>query len=552
MSASAQGVNMANFIRKHAQTKPYKRAIVIPAGRDKAGRVAYSHLTFKQLEDETNRYARGLSKIGIKEGTKVVMMIKPSHEFFITWFSLQKIGAVIVMIDPGMGMKNLKKCLAEAAPEAFIGITAANAARVILRWGTSTIKTVVTLGKRLFWGGYNLEDLRDEDDSPFEINQLPFDQMGAIMFTSGSTGISKGAVYSHGILTSQVNFIQEMYNFGPEDVDVATFPLFALFDVCLGMTTVVPDMDATKPAQADPVKILEAINDNGATSMFGSPALVDTLSRYGAAYNIKMPSINKILSCGAPARNDILNRVHKMLVGDAQVYTPYGATESLPVASIGSKAILVETAEETANGGGTCVGTPIGHVDVKIIKITDEPIESWENVEFCDTNEIGEITVKGPIVTKKYYKRDESTKLAKIKEGDQIWHRMGDVGRIDEKGRLWFCGRKTHRVEAENEVFFTIPCERIFNQHKRVFRTALAGVGPKGQQTPVICVELEANDSGENISGLLSELKEMGAKFEHTKNIKHFLIHSGFPVDIRHNAKIGREKLSEWATQQIR
>jgi acyl-CoA synthetase (AMP-forming)/AMP-acid ligase II len=311
-------------------------------------------------------------------------------------------------------------------------------------------------------------------------------------------------------------------------------------------------MDATKPAKADPVKILEAINDNGATSMFGSPALVDTLSRYGAANNIKMPSINKVLSCGAPARNDILNRVHKMLVGDAQVYTPYGATESLPVASIGSKAILVETAEETANGGGTCVGIPISHVDVKIIKITDEPIENWENVEFCNPNEIGEITVKGPIVTKKYYKRDESTKLAKIKEGNQIWHRMGDVGRIDEKGRLWFCGRKTHRVEAENEVFFTIPCERIFNQHKRVFRTALAGVGPKGQQTPVICVELEANDSGENISGLFSELKEMGAKFEHTKNIKHFLIHSGFPVDIRHNAKIGREKLSEWATQQIR
>ncbi len=551
MNSSPNLVNMSAFIRQKAEETPHKRAIVIPSGRDKANRVAYTWLTFKQLEDETNRYARGFSNIGIKRGTKVVVMLKPGHEFFITFFALSKIGATMVMIDPGMGLKNLKTCLAEAEPDAFIGISIAHALRVILGWGKETIKICVTLGPKIFWGGHKFYDLRNADASPVEICMMPFDEMGAIMFTSGSTGISKGAVYSHGILTSQVNFIQEIYNFTASDVDVATFPLFALFDVCLGMTTVVPDMDATKPAKADPKKLIEAISDNGATSMFGSPALLDTLSKYTEKNNIKLPSLVKVLSCGAPARNDILQRFHKALNQDTQIFTPYGATEALPITSIGSNDILGETAPVTDAGGGTCVGFPIKHVEVKIIKITDDPIENWSQDLVLKNGEIGEIVAKGPIVTKEYYRRPENTRLAKIQEGDKVWHRMGDVGRFDEKGRLWFCGRKSHRVEAAEQTFFTIPCERVFNQHPKVFRTALVGIGNKGQQTPVLCIEVEKSIQQAKFKQLVDELKEIGAKYQHTKPIQHFLVHHGFPVDIRHNAKIGREILSKWAAETL-
>jgi acyl-CoA synthetase (AMP-forming)/AMP-acid ligase II len=315
--------------------------------------------------------------------------------------------------------------------------------------------------------------------------------MAALMFTSGSTGISKGAVYTHCILTSQVQFLQEIYGFTPADVDLATFPLFALFDVCLGMTAIIPDMDSTKPAKADPQKLIAAINDHGATSMFGSPALIDTLSRYGTARNIRLPSLRMVISCGAPARNDILQRLHRMLNDDCEIFTPYGATEALPVSSIGSRMILGETAPETDSGGGTCIGYPVKQIQAKIIRITDDPISKWSDDLEANAGEIGEIAVKGPIVTREYYGRPESTLLAKIQDGNDIWHRMGDVGRIDAKGRIWFCGRKSHRVTADGQVFFTIPCERVFNQHPKVFRTALVGVGEKGRQTPVICVELE-------------------------------------------------------------
>ena len=544
--------NMADFIRENAKKYPFKRAIVIPTGRDKFGHAAYSSLTFKQLEEESNRFARGFEKIGIKRGTKVVVLILPGIEMYITWFALCKIGATMVMIDSGIGPKSMSACIKEAAPEAFIGITKAHVARTILRWSPDSIKINVTVGPKLFWGGYSFYDCRDEDGSEYPIADMQPNETAAMMFTSGSTGISKGAVYTHSILSNQVRFLQEIYKFDPEkDLDLATFPLFGLFDVCLGSTAVIPDMDPTKPGKADPVKLLEALNDNGATVMFGSPALIDNLSRYGEKHGTKIPSLRMVISCGAPARNDILNRLQNMLNPGVDIYTPYGATEALPVSSIGSSMILGETAPITDAGGGTCVGMPNEHVQVRIIKITDDPIAEWSDDIVLKDGSIGEIAVKGPIVTKEYFKRPENTKLAKIKDGDDIWHRMGDVGRIDEQGRLWFCGRKSHRVETEKGPMFTIPCERVFNQHPKVFRTALVGIGEKGKQVPVICVELEKTVTNVDEKVLFNELMEIGKKYNHTACIDKFLIHPSFPVDIRHNAKIGREKLSAWASENL-
>lgn len=552
MNDKSTPVNMAFFVREWAARLPNKRAVVFPQGRDPAGRVSYTHLTFRQLEEESNRYARGLEKLGIRRGMRTALMLTPSLEFFAVTFALFKMGAVVVLIDPGIGIQNLGKCLGEAAPEAFIGVTKAHAARVLLRWSPATIRICVTSGTRLFWGGATLAQVRDADASPVPIEEMG-DAMGAIFFTSGSTGISKGAVYTHGILTNQVRFIQELYQFDEHDVDLATFPLFALLDVCLGMTVVIPDMDATKPASADPAKLIEAIENNGATVMFGSPALVNALSRYGEAHAIKLPTLRTVISCGAPARNDVLARFQKMLPESTQIHTPYGATESLPVSSIGSREILGETAAETARGGGTCVGRPVPQVHVRIIRITDEPLAEWSESLVLPVGETGEIAVSGPIVTREYYKRPEATAAAKIRATDgTIWHRMGDCGRLDTNGRLWFCGRKAHRVETGSRTLFTIPCEAIFNQHPKVFRTALVGVGPRGSQTPVLCVELEKSAGPVDNAALTTELLALGAAHEHTRSIKKILVHPAFPVDVRHNAKIGRELLAAWASEQLR
>lgn len=552
-------VNVALHLTAMARRKPDVDAVVCPDGRDGDGEARWKRMTFAELDRECDRMAHALVGLGIARGTRTVLMVPPSIEFFTLTFALFKIGAVIVMVDPGMGRRNLGKCLAEAEPEAFIGIPLAHAARVVLGWARPTVRIKVTVGRRLFWGGATVAGLRREPAREYPAVDAERDETAAILFTSGSTGVPKGAVYTHGIFAAQVQYLRRQFEFGDDEVDLATFPLFALFDPALGMTAVIPDMDASRPGQADPAKLVESIRAHGVTQMFGSPALIDRLGRYCESEGIKLPTLRRALSAGAPVRPDILERFAKALNPGVPVFTPYGATEALPVSAIASTEILGETRHETAAGGGNCVGVPIEQVQVSIIRVTEEAIDTWSEDLVVEPGEIGEIVVSGAVVTREYYNRPEQTRLAKIRSGEagegdgrgDIRHRMGDLGRFDERGRLWFCGRKSHRVQTANGTLYTIPCEGVFNVHPKVLRTALVGHGPRGNETPIICVELEAADSGADRARVIAELKELGARCPHTRGIETFLFHPGFPVDVRHNAKIVREKLRAWAERQL-
>lgn len=546
-------VNVAAHLELMAQRQPYTLAVLFPHGRDRQGRVSYTHFTYRQLNEECDRLAHGLRQIGIDRGVRTVLMVKPSLEFFALTFALFKVGAVPVLIDPGMGIRNLGQCLSEAEPTAFIGIPRAHAARVLLRWGRASIRICVTAGRRWFWGGRILEQIRSLGGGAgrFELAPTRHEEMAAILFTSGSTGPPKGAVYTHGIFAAQVDILRRLYGIEPGEIDLQTFPLFGLFAPALGMTTVVPDMDATRPAQVDPRKIIEAIENFGVTNLFGSPALLNRVGRYGAEHGVKLPSLRRILSAGAPVSAAVIARFTAMLSPGAQVFTPYGATEALPVASIGSDEVLGQTRFLTDQGAGVCVGRPVADVQVKIIRISDEPVPAWSDDLVLPQGQVGEIVVQGPIVTREYFHRPDATALAKIYEGASFHHRMGDLGYFDEQGRLWFCGRKSHRVKTERETMFTIPCEAVFNTHPQVYRTALVGVRLGGRVCPVLCVELEKGAESANREVLTRELLELAASQPHTAAIKIILFHPSFPVDIRHNAKIFREKLATWAAQQM-
>jgi acyl-CoA synthetase (AMP-forming)/AMP-acid ligase II len=222
----------------------------------------------------------------------------------------------------------------------------------------------------------------------------------------------------------------------------------------------------------------------------------------------------------------------------------------LPVASIGSREVLSDTASGAAAGLGVCVGKPVPGATVRVIRITDAPIAKWSSDLELPPGEIGEITVRGPMVTAAYYNRPEQTALAKIADGDQVVHRMGDVGYLDTAGRLWMCGRKSHRVVTTEATLFSVPVEEILNQHEAVRRTALVGVGPKGTQKPVVLVEREPSARAAD-EELVRELRALCDKHEITKGVRSLRVFPGtFPVDVRHNAKIEREKLARWAEEQ--
>jgi len=535
-----------------ARSQPDRPAIVWSRKTRASETTEYSHWTFAQLADETNRYAWGLAQVGIARGTRTVLMVRPSPQLFALVFALFKVGAVPVLIDPGMGRRRMVDCLRAVQAEAFIGIPIAHALRLLHPFAFRSVRINVTVGRRWFWGGHRLRDVRAASAQPYDIAATAPDEPAAIIFTTGSTGPPKGVLYTHGIFDAQLRILREHLRIQPGEIDLPTFPLFALFDPALGMTAVIPDMDPTRPAQVDPTKIIRAIRDQQVTNMFGSPALLDRVGRYGAAQGVKLPTLRRVVSAGAPASPVVLKRFATMLEGDAEIHTPYGATEAMPVASIGSREILRETRAVSARGGGTCVGRPMPGLDVRIIGIRDGPIETWSDGLLAPPGEIGEIVVRGPIVTREYPADAAATRQAKIRDGDAVWHRMGDVGRLDEQGRLWFCGRKAHRVITEHGTLCTVPCEAVFNQHPRVFRSALVGVGRPPRQKPVICVELQPGDGGADLAGLTRELLGLAKQHDLTRPIETVLFHPGFPVDIRHNSKITREKLAVWAEKRLR
>jgi acyl-CoA synthetase (AMP-forming)/AMP-acid ligase II len=547
--------NVAAHLPEMARLQPDTPALFIPQGHDAQQQTNYAKYTFAELDQDSDRMAAALEAIGVKRGVRTVLMVPPGFEFFALTFALFKIGAVPVLVDPGMGVKNLKTCLAEAQPEVFIGIPKAHLARVFLGWGKPTLKKLLTVGKKFFWGGPTLDKIlsRIPKGQQYQTVQTSDDETAAILFTSGSTGVPKGAVYSHGNFSAQVEMLRQVYDIRPGEIDLPTFPLFALFAPALGMTSVVPEMDFTRPADVDPVKIIAAIEKFQVTTMFGSPALINRVGRYGEANIVQLPSLKRAISAGAPVPAGVLERFVKMLSDGAQVFTPYGATEALPVCSIGSAEILRETRHATDQGKGVCVGKPVPNLQLQIIAISDTPIGVWSDGLTLGIGEIGEIVVKGPQVTQSYFNREESTALGKIAdpESSGFYHRMGDLGYLDERGRVWFCGRKAHRVVTPETTYFTIPCEAIFNTHPDVFRTALVGVGEWGKQRPVLCIELEKGVDTSSLEKIHQELIVIGAGQKATSQIKTFLFHPEFPVDIRHNAKIFREKLAIWAKEQL-
>ena len=545
-------VNVSAYLSRMAKAQPYQRAVVYPAGRDRNGRVAYAHLTFRQLDRESDHLANGLGQAGVTRGMRTILMVKPSLEFFALVFAMFKCGAVPVIVDPGMGIQRMVSCFKESRPAAFIGIPLAHVIRRLFPKNFQTVKTLITVGQRWFWGGLTLRQIRQMPPKHFAAVKTRSDEMAAILFTTGSTGPAKGVIYTHGNFEAQIHHIRSRFNIEPGEIDLPTFPLYALFDPALGMTAVIPDMDPTRPAHVDPRKIINAIFDQGVTNLPASPALLHRVGSYGKKFGIKLPSLKRVITTGAPISPGNIKQFSSMLMHAAEIHPGYGATEAMPVASIGSHEILSDTRPLTEKGYGVCVGRPVEGLAVRIIKINDGPIQEWSDDLPVKDGDVGEITVKGDIVTKQYFDKPLADKLAKIKDNNDIWHRMGDLGWMDQKGRIWFCGRKSHRVITADGTLFTVPCESLFNNHSRVFRSALVGVGPPGSQTPVICIELKKSDDGRQRDHLENDLLEIAAANDLTKSIKTILFHKAFPVDIRHNSKIFREKLALWAEKKLK
>jgi olefin beta-lactone synthetase len=549
-------VNVGLRLSQTAQLDPDGIAVVEAGKRRGRGKRHDRQCTFQQLHDDSNLLADGLHHLGVRPGMRLVLMVRPGIDFISLVFALFKAGVVSVLIDPGMGRAALLRCLQEVEPDGFVAIPLAHAVRCLMRGRFPNSRFHVTVGRRWFWSGPTLAELRQRRLSEgFQSVATRGHDPAAIIFTTGSTGPPKGVLYRHGNFDCQVDELQEFYAIQPGEIDLAGFPLFGLFNCAMGVTTVVPHMDPTRPATVDPRNIIEPIRDWQVTQAFGSPALWNVVGRYCEEHSIRLPTLRRVLSAGAPVPPHVLRRMKNVIHPDGDIHTPYGATESLPVSSIAASEVLSETALQSQDGAGTCVGQRFPRIDWKIIAIDEGPIPTIDQARELPGGQIGEIIVRGPVVTSQYVTRTEANALHKIADGDGVWHRLGDLGYLDGEGRLWFCGRKAHRVLTVAGPMYSVPCEAILNNHEAVYRTALVGVGTPGSQRPVFVVEPWSKrfpKTARQRAQLLEELHELARSHPLTSQVETILLHRSLPVDIRHNAKISREKLAQWASKILR
>ena len=505
-------------------------------------------VTFGELDELVQRTAEGLFGTGgVQVGDRVAVMIPPGVDLAIALYACWRMGAVPVLIDGGLGPAQMGAAMKVAHPNHLIGIRRALAAARTLRWPGRRIAVEPThrVARRLLGVEHDLASLQDAPSVP--LPAVDPDAEAAVVFTSGATGPSKGVRYSAARIDTQIRTLVEQYNISADDSLVAAFAPFALYGPAMGIPSTVPDMDVSSPGTLTAATLLDAVEAVDASLVFASPAAIlsvlETLDELGARDRTALDHVRLLLSAGAPVPGHVLRAAVDRLVPNAAVHTPYGMTECLPVADI-DLVSLESLGPDALHHLGVCVGMPVDSVELLI-----DPLDELGVPTGLPTSEpglLGEVRVRAAHQRLGYDRLWHTTHLASPADGT---HATGDIGTIDADGRLWIGGRTGHVIRMATGPVAPTPIERAVDMLDGIRRSAAVGVGPAGAQ--VVVVIAETSDAGRRpCQSSLDRIDRIRAAVAEATglDVAACLEVPSLPVDRRHNSKIDRTHLADWAT----
>jgi acyl-CoA synthetase (AMP-forming)/AMP-acid ligase II/pimeloyl-ACP methyl ester carboxylesterase len=479
-------------------------------------------LTWGELADRIEHVAVGLRAAGLQPGDRVAVVTPPGVDLPAVVYGIWRAGGVTVIADRGLGVRGVGRALRGARPQWIVGPRAALTVARAARWtpGATALDVTALVGGGSEPRAGSSDDWRWPDD----------DAPAALLFTSGATGAAKGVRYTHGQLISQRDALVQTYAIEADDRLVAAFAPFALYGPALGITTALPDIDVTRPSGLTHDDLVTAVSAIDATLLFASPAALANVVHTADPAAGRLTGLRLVMSAGAPVAAELLTEVAAMAPA-ASLHTPYGMTEVLPVADIGLDEIVAADADDPA--GGVCVGRPVAGAEVRI-----EPIGESSRSGF------GEIVVRSPWVSAGYADLWATHRAARPGGG---WHRTGDVGHLDDAGRLWVEGRLAHVIGTAGGVVGPVPLERAVERSLGVRRVAAVGVGPWGQQQVVVAVETGSAKRLALVTGELAARVRQAVERECEQRVAAVFTIGALPVDIRHNAKIDRSAVASSA-----
>lgn len=501
-------------------------------------------IDFADLRARVMAFGTGMIDSGIRRGDRVALMIPPGIDLTVALYACWRIGAVAVLVDSGLGPTNMRRALTSANPRHLVGVTRALSAARVLRWPGRRI--AVDEGGSWSRSALRVESTmtelearaagRPEPDAPDATDDA------VIVFTSGSTGPSKGVVYRHDQLQAQRDQLRDLYSIGSDDRLVAAFAPFALFGPALGITSAVPDMHIAHPGTLTAAALGDAVADIDATLVFTSPAaLANVVSTADELHGAELGGVRLVMSAGAPVNPALLGRTLE-LFPNADVHTPYGMTEVLPVADISLRELGPAT-----GGAGVCVGRPCRDVTVAVCELDHLGVAS--GVPSAAVGVQGEVVIRADHVKDRYDRLWLTEHRSTQPEG---WHRSGDVGLLDHEGRLWIGGRLEHLIITDRGPVAPVPVELAAEATTPVRRAAAVAIGPVGTQVIAVVVETEgAPRRGRLARTELTDAVRAEVERELDLPVAAVLEVRALPVDRRHNSKIDRSRVARWASDVL-
>lgn len=484
--------------------------------------------SYLELGREVERKVMALENLGVKAGDRVLILVPMSTALYSTLLAILRTGAVALFIDPSMKKSTMHRLIKSADLKAVVATT-------IPATLISLFPSIRNLEVKILEDGY-LPSWKSFKNSPGrevlgEAREVPEDHPALITFTSGTSGSPKEIVRSHRFLRTQLNVLKRELQMKKETVELTALPMFVLANLAHGATTVISSTDLSKPGKAEVGRIAEELIETGATSLLGSPALVERLVEHCLKKSIEIPGIRTIFTGGGCVDHKLLEKAKVCLPG-ARLTIVYGSSEVEPISHQNFSDTNPTDNKLTEDGAGHLVGYPLRDLVIKILHDDSlKPMNRQEkriaSLQNMDRVICGEIVVSGDHVVSA---RDPDQKRS-LRMTGRTFHRTGDYGYLDSFGRLWITGL-AQKNDPDLRFSFALE-ERIKTQLERATGKRpdkIACLGAPGDQT-ILYLE---NDYGK-------KLTEADLNLPYITETK---LVAKIPVDPRHNTKILYGELS--------
>ncbi len=491
--------NVVRHLVRLADEQGEQLAVVEPGG---------ARITFAELDARTASFAGGLRALGVPEGARILVLAPMGIPLYVALLGVFRAGCTAVLVDPSAPRELLRRTLASLDLRGFVGSPKAQLLRLLipeLRGLSLYVSTgFVPLPHR---------SLGRVDGEPF--GPEPATVPALVTFTTGTSGRARAMARRHAFLDAQRVALTQHMGLGASDVDLATLPVFLLNSLSAGATCVLADADLSKVGSANPERIAAQLREWKVTTTSGSPSFFAPLARTLQARGEQLPHLRKLFVGGGRVPSRLLEQL-KAVAPHAEVVVHYGSTEADPIASLEAAEILAMGGDGA--GRGSCVGPPAPGLC----------LELWQpgGCEPVAPGEPGEVVVAGDHVNRSYLNNPEADAKYKVVRDGQVWHRTGDVARLDEQGRVWLLGRVGEAISER----WPLVVEGVAESLPWVRR---AGFGAR-QGGTVMVVELFDDRRPDDWREQLRRRCEVDE-----------VIEGSVPVDHRHNAKVDRGALAE-------